>query len=328
MKRFRNILCVVQLRDSNKPVLERAVSVAESNKASLTIVSVISPEILGMEPLQDRPLSTDFQERAIKNYKLELDKRVKPYRERLALTTKLLTGIPFLEIIHEVLRSRHDLVLASLEPQEWLYRLFSSDDMHLLRKCPCPVWLVKTDNTRPYHCILAAIDVTEDYPPEELQTRHVLNRAVLEIASSLALSEFAELHIAHAWEAIGESAMRGALLHTPKDKLDAYVEQVRKQHAARLDAIVDEMATMLGAEAMDYLKPKSHLIKGRPRKEIPMLARSLDADLLVMGTVARTGIPGFIMGNTAETILNHIDCSVLALKPPGFITPVQLPEKA
>jgi nucleotide-binding universal stress UspA family protein len=41
-----------------------------------------------------------------------------------------------------------------------------------------------------------------------------------------------------------------------------------------------------------------------------------------MGTVARTGISGFVMGNTAETILSQIDCSVLAIKPPGFETPV------
>jgi len=43
-----------------------------------------------------------------------------------------------------------------------------------------------------------------------------------------------------------------------------------------------------------------------------------------MGTVARTGIQGFIMGNTAENILNQLDCSVLAVKPPGFVTPVTL----
>ena len=35
-----------------------------------------------------------------------------------------------------------------------------------------------------------------------------------------------------------------------------------------------------------------------------------------------TGIPGFIMGNTAEMILNQIDCSVLAIKPPDFVTPI------
>ena len=70
--------------------------------------------------------------------------------------------------------------------------------------------------------------------------------------------------------------------------------------------------------------PERHLIKGWARKEIPAFAKSIDADLIVMGTVGRTGIPGFIMGNTAETILNQIDCSVLAIKPPGFETPVTL----
>jgi nucleotide-binding universal stress UspA family protein len=40
--------------------------------------------------------------------------------------------------------------------------------------------------------------------------------------------------------------------------------------------------------------------------------------------VARTGVRGFFIGNTAETILEQIDCSVLAIKPPGFVTPVAL----
>jgi nucleotide-binding universal stress UspA family protein len=55
-----------------------------------------------------------------------------------------------------------------------------------------------------------------------------------------------------------------------------------------------------------------------------VLAQQLEVDLVVMGTVARTGIPGLIMGNTAEAILEQLDCSVLAIKPPGFVTPVSL----
>jgi nucleotide-binding universal stress UspA family protein len=43
-----------------------------------------------------------------------------------------------------------------------------------------------------------------------------------------------------------------------------------------------------------------------------------------MGTVARTGINGLLMGNTAEMILTQIDCSVLAVKPQGFVSPVTL----
>ncbi len=44
----------------------------------------------------------------------------------------------------------------------------------------------------------------------------------------------------------------------------------------------------------------------------------------MMGTFGRTGIPGFIMGNTAETMLNRIDCSVLTVKPESFVTPIRL----
>ena len=66
--------------------------------------------------------------------------------------------------------------------------------------------------------------------------------------------------------------------------------------------------------------------KGSARKEIPELARRLQVDCIVMGTVARTGVPGFFMGNTAETILDQLECSVLAIKPPGFVTPVTLDE--
>ena len=56
---------------------------------------------------------------------------------------------------------------------------------------------------------------------------------------------------------------------------------------------------------------------------LPHLAERLDIGLIVMGTVARTGLGGLIMGNTAETILRSVECSVLAVKPEGFVTPVK-----
>ena len=42
-----------------------------------------------------------------------------------------------------------------------------------------------------------------------------------------------------------------------------------------------------------------------------------------MGTVGRTGIPGFFIGNTAEGILTQVNCSVLTVKPVGFESPVK-----
>ena len=72
------------------------------------------------------------------------------------------------------------------------------------------------------------------------------------------------------------------------------------------------------------LKPHIHLVEGEPGECISALVDKEDIDLLVMGTVCRTGIAGFLIGNTAEEVLSQVDCAVLTVKPEGFVTPVTL----
>lgn len=324
MKRFKQILCVVAPGKQGQLALERAVSLAENNNAKLTVATVTPLLTADIEITNGGPVSADLQKAIVSVKQQELESLVQPYRQRLEIQTTVLIGTSFLEIIREVLRQGHDLVIKVTDTADWLDRLFGSDDMHLLRKCPCPVWLIKSETTKPYRRILAAVDVDNEGTPEVCKTRTALNRQILEMAVSLAISEFAELHIVHAWEVMGESAMRGAFMHTPEEKVIAYVEQVRQQHETRFDSLIHEVTSSMGEDTVNYLKPQTHLVKGQARKEIPALAKQISCDLVVMGTVARTGIPGFIMGNTAETILNQIDCSVLAIKPPGFQTPVTI----
>jgi len=324
MQRFKDILCVVVPDLEGQDALERAVGLAGNNQARLTVVEVID-KIPPDTKLLDGVLSPDdLQANIVAEHHKGLQELVAPWNKNIEIQTKVLIGIPFLEITREVLRSGRDLVIKTAESGGLLDRVFGSDDMHLLRKCPCPAWLVKSKSPKAYHRILAAVDVDDYYPPEELNTRHLLNLQILEMASSLALSEFAELHIVHAWEAVGESAMRGAFMKRPEDEIVAYVEEVRQQHKQNLNVLMDEIIGKLGRNALEYLKPQTHLLQGSPRKEIPAFAEEIKVDLVVMGTVARTGISGFFMGNTAETILNRLDCSVLAVKPAGFVTPVTL----
>lgn len=324
MKRFKDILCVVETEQGWEPTLERAVTLAENNQAKLTVAAVIDRIPAGLGMPDAGPISADLQAAMASARTQTLDALIEPYRKRIEIQTKLLVGVPYLEIIREVLRNGHDLVIRAPEARNWLDRLFGSDDMHLLRKCPCPVWLIKPQASGSYRRILAAVDVDENHGPAELEKRHALNLQILEMAGSLALSEFAELHVVHVWDAIGESTMRGAFMQTPEAEIVAYVEQTGSRHATSLKDIVNRVAVKLGQNAVDYLKPQQHLLKGMAQKEVPELAKRIEADLVVMGTVGRTGIPGFLMGNTAETILNQLDCSVLAVKPPGFVTPVTL----
>ena len=324
MKRFKDILCVVESGKTARQAIERAVALAENNQANLTVVSVAERVTVGIGIPKDSPIPDDLQAALVAAQGHNLETLVGPFRKRAEIKTRILIGTPFLEIIHEVLRCGFDLIIKSTGTREWLDRLFDSDDMHLLRKCPCPVWLIKSQAPKSCRRILAAVDVDTSYPAEELDIRHALNRQILEMAGSLALSDFAELHIGCAWRAIGESAMRGGFMTASEERISTYVEQVKRDLTVNLNALISEVTGNLGQTAMDYLKPQTHLVKGWARKEIPALAKQIDADLVVMGTVARTGISGFLMGNTAESILNQIDCSVLAIKPPGFQTPVTL----
>jgi len=324
MKRFKNILCVVEPEKDCKPILERAVTLAENNQANLTVVNVIQKNSTDIPLPEEGIPSIDLQSEMMNSYGRELEDLIDPYSKRVDIQTKVLTGIPFLETIREVLRNEHDLVVKTPHTPGWLDQLFGSDDMHLLRKCPCPIWLIKSGSQKSFKRILATVDVDYAYPTAELKSRRALNQQTLELAYSLAISDFSELHIMHAWKPIGESVLHGHILQTPQEKITAYGRNVVKHREGCLTKLIDEVTDHLGQDVSDHLKPKVHLVMGEAQKEIPALARQIEANLVVMGTVARTGISGFTMGNTAETILNQINCSVLAIKPTGFITPVTL----
>ena len=327
MQRFKNILCVVNTEMNDASALEHAVKLAANNNAQLTVVEVID-EIPPDTTLLERTLSAiDLKAKMIAAHQNRLQQLVSPWSRKIEMKLKVLTGILFLEVIHEVLRNGHDLVFKAAESGILLDRVFGSDDMHLLRKCPCPVWLVKPESPKTYNKILAAVDVDDSYPSKELNTRLLLNQQILEMAGSLALSESAELHIVHAWVAIGESFMRGGFAARPEEEIATYVEEVRQKHSQNLNVLLSEVIDRLGQDAVESLKPEKHLLKGYPRKNVPELAEKIKVDLVVMGTVARTGLSGFFIGNTAEAILNQLDCSVLAIKPPGFVTPVTLDDQ-
>jgi nucleotide-binding universal stress UspA family protein len=232
--------------------------------------------------------------------------------EEVELQTKVLLGTPFLEIIKEVACGGYDLVIKSAEGGGGLAsRLFGSTDLHLMRKCPCPVWIIKPSTQEPYARVLAAVD------PDPAEAANAeLNTLILELAGSLARSEHSELHVVHTWSMLYESMLNHGRARLPREEMKRLVNDSRKAHKQWFDEL-------MGQHDLHDLSVKTHLLKGEPGDVIPVLAQEERVELIVMGTVARTGIPGFFIGNTAERILDTVDCSVLAVKPRGFTTPVQ-----
>ena len=282
MKRFNNILVVFNEVVGNDDTLTQATALAKRNNARLTVVEVISD--LGL------PLSVIAEKEKLLHRLTESTRQ-----DGITLDTVVLRGTPFLEIIRQVLREKHDLVMMAAEGDEGYRNLFfGSTSFHLMRKCPCSVWVIKPGMQKDYARILAAIGPNSDNVSE-----NELNIKIMDLATSLTHMNKSELHIAQAWEVTGpdfETLRSEPAVLGPGGTHEEILHRHESVHRKNLERY-------LGRYKLDDIKHQIHLLRGRPDFILPQLVDTLAIDLIVMGTVSRTGIPGFFIGNTAESIL-------------------------
>ena len=316
MQRFKKILLVCDNDTVHSALVTRAVWLAEKNGAHVTLVDIVdaAPGKLArlFSALPGRG-GADLAHELEEFHRERLSGIAESFSEKGIKTTKVvLQGIPFIEIIKLVLNEDHDLVMKGVAGGKTSSGLFfTSSDMHLLRKCPCPVWLMKKTKRRQYARVLAAVD-----PDPTEKSRHALNTLIMDLATSLSEADESELLVVNAWDFHAESTLRhSGFLKMQREAVDKLARAERVKNKAALETLLE------GYPELDW-KKQVHLIKGDPRKAVPEFARKKRAEIVVMGTVGRTGIQGFFIGNTAEEILNQVECSVLAVKPPGFQTPV------
>ena len=352
MKRFKNILVVLDPESGNEALIKRAVTVGQRNQARLMVVVVIKKatmplqaepplvdedpsidiieEIPGVTPVPVTPksphdfqeripvtieeLSLDVQEHIIQEENHDLEQIVASIRQAgVQVSSKVLSGSPFVEIIREVLRGGYDLVMISAESQRGLKEaLFGRTTMHLMRKCPCPVWVMNPAQPKHYSHILAAVDPNPFY-----EQRNALNIQILDLATTLAHRERCELLIIHTYTSTLEAHVRSGRISVPQSKLDEWGRELR-------DTRRRSLVELLQLYDLENLKHQVYLLKGEAGILIPALAAARKVELIVMGTLSRSGVAGFFIGNTAEKVLRQVDCSVLTVKPEGFITPVKL----
>lgn len=322
MERFRNILVAIAAERSQRGVLARAARLAKQNRAAIRLASVV--EELPWHTRLVVPGAEGLQAILVGDRAEKLERLAEELRQSgVEASGTVLRGRPHVELVREVLRGGHDLLLKEAEPNENV--LFGSMDMHLLRTCPCPVWVERPGSgERPYTKVLAPVDPAP--PPDEADLLHVkadlaakdptVDAKILGFADSLSAAEGAELHVLLAWSAPGEELVRGQAM-LARDQVERYVEDSRAEAEKGLKGLLAASPDTSGRRSV-------HLIKGNPADVIAEYAESNGMDLIVMGTVARTGIPGLLIGNTAESVLQRVSCSVLAVKPDGFVSPVTL----
>ena len=316
------VLAVCHADGSDDALLERAAHAARMMDAPLIAVAVEQPpdDIKAMAKatgLSRDTIATRLEE--------ELKHRLNEACQRVDLNppARLITRLvkPFLEIIRIAIKEKAGLVLKAAEDLAGPRGVFfASTDQHLLRKCPSPVWLIRNTADQKPQTLLAAVDV-DPLTAEQPDTESALNMRIVETAARIAALSGAELLVLHVWEAAGEGLVR--LWSNEKTGVDHYLEEIRDHHRAALERFIADARRRLADLGLADIQMQTRLERGDPREVIPADVRALQADMLVMGTIARTGVPGFIIGNTAEDVLNSVECSVVTVKPPGYVSPVK-----
>lgn len=306
--RFNNILVVIDPTSDTQPSLSRALYLAQQlDKAhdsvkltlflSLYDFSFEMSAMLSSEERESMHQSVICQKRA---WLEQLIASHIPEGSQIQTDTAVMwKSRDYEAIIEQVELGYHDLVIKEAKPAEGLDALiFTPTDWQLLRKCPCPILMVKEHEWQLEGRILVAVNVSDDEAYHD-----VLNKKLVTSSRDLAtVLSAGRIHLVSAYP----TTPVNMAIDLPEFNPNAYTDSVRGQHLINMKALrqyfrIDEEHT--------------HVEEGLPEEVIPQVAEKLKAEMVVLGTIGRTGLSAAFLGNTAEHVIGRLNCDVLAIKP-------------
>ncbi|MCV2884483.1 universal stress protein [Aestuariibacter sp. AA17] len=316
--RSQNILYVFAGDEScHSDALARAVHLHQQGYGTLTCLCVYPtlrfPPHLKLSLPDATVIESELTERA-KKHLFEAVEKIAP---DTLVQCETRFGHMYIEAIRFGLQQQSTLIIKAAKNPEWTDFLFDSEDMHLLRKSPMPVWLTKEPDNKPIKHIVVALDFEHIEESEESER---LNQQLLHQAFNIAQRERATLHLLNVYNA-SSADFASLWVENPKKLEEEVLKDEKLTRQAAMQDLIEEVEAQNGIRFAD-IKHHIHLIQGSPNRDIAKKVKALQADLVIMGSVGRSGIAGLLIGNTAETTLLQLECAVLVMKPDGFVSPI------
>ena len=208
MKKLSTLLFVSQNPAEEQALFDWTLALAQSQQAQLILFNVLPQVDAGLVGWVKNLLPADIMAKQTEAVLQAWQPwAMQANQAGVVISTRVEFGKLFYKTIQTVLKDQVDWVIKQTdkENKSLTEHIFGSQDMHLLRKCPCPVLLHKNGSSLPFQNIMASIDV--DIEAESL-THNDLTQSILAFAQTLAQTENANLHIAHAWQAEAENLVR------------------------------------------------------------------------------------------------------------------------
>ncbi len=286
------------LSEPNRNAVERATSLASLTGASLVFAAAI--DVAG-------PAKNEFEADGTSAKVLTLLKELEAYATEagVSATSEMVFGKAAIELTRLAVEGEASvLIVGSRNASRASRLLFGSTAMKLLRYCPCPVWVSKPGADWSDVEILVASDLKDG------------SAEVLEIGVAAAMLVDAKLRIVHACEHDLERRMAHVGVK------DAHLQELREKDCKAAEQMLHEQLSHTDYRTLAK-GVQIDICQSDTENAILDRIEEHEIDLLVMGTVGRSGVRGILVGNTAERLLPQISCSILAVKPADFECPLK-----
>jgi universal stress protein E len=295
---------------SARALLRKAASLAKTYGAPLRIVHVLAiPQgaLARAGATIKQAAQADLDSRSAQLEKLAGLKEL----SGLDVSTTVRCDYPVQDaLVREAFERRARMLVAESHGPGRLARLLLTNiDWELIRNCPCPLWLSKSERFDPRAQVIAAVDPLHAHAKPAM-----LDDLIVEHAVEAAGARPGKVMLCHAYE-----IPQGAIADTP---IEAYwvamSEEERRAYEERLERAIGRLQTK-----GDIPAENSALVRGDPAVQLPRLVKKHGASVVVMGAVSRRGLKRVFVGNTAERVIDKLGCDVLVVKPRGFKSPVE-----
>lgn len=298
---LQKMLAVIDPSTHEQPSLTRAIQLAEANQGQVTALLCVYDLSYELNTL----LSSDEREALRRAYINGQQKWLLATVEHHTQSTDVSIDLrvvwhkrSYEATIAETQSCHYDVIIKATQEHNTLKAMiFTPSDWHLLRQSKTPLWFVKNEAWPQDGVILGAINVvSEDKAHRDLN--HKITQQCLAIAQqSRGVPHFV-------------SAYPGSSLSIAIDIPD-FDPQVYDQSVLSHQ----QRCMQTHAQTTGIATEQCHVKQGLPEDVIPTLAQELEAQLVVIGTVRRQGLSAAFIGNTAEQVIDHLQCDILALPP-------------
>jgi nucleotide-binding universal stress UspA family protein len=305
-KPWKKVIAYADSREESQIGLAKALLVAGHTDGAVTVFDALDG-VPSQLPAQLHDLDVETLARSVYDRRRqELLEAVSTLKPRVPTEIVVKAGVPALELIRHALRTNADLIVKTALGRD-IRRLtsFGSTALHLVRKSPIPVWL-QNPRTSAIRRVLATVNLGTLRAEQD-----ELNRRIVATARRVAQLEGAELDVLYVVDAARIRLFRGIL---SSEQFGAYAEAILRGSHEALDRLV----------AVEAPQATTHLEHGVPKEVIADFVRDRELDLVVMGSVGQGQVAGMLIGDLAEELLCRVDCSVITLKPNGFVTPISV----